>query len=256
MSYLSKIEILLPKTEQTFLEEINEFVNLRRYEKQTLYPSISLKEGSVEVPTVRFSDDSRSLCEIPIENITGVNKQSRYTYSLLSLETVMSRVNTEKILGVDHVGFNLPWFEQGIHPQVRELRNILKDQCLYHTFPSGEPWDFILPGSVEEISGQIAVDYTKVRKPKFEIVSFTNCSKPLVQTELDIDLQYSQIVELFPEGIAIEEARNVWVYLLNPYIVDICLVLNEKTRDDWSDYFQNSRLTFQKNLQHLPQKSV
>ncbi|MBP6993685.1 hypothetical protein KBB12_00395, partial [Candidatus Woesebacteria bacterium] len=123
-----------------------------------------------------------------------------------------------------------------------QLRNRLQDKCLYHTFPSGEPWDFILPGSVEEISGQIAVDYTKVRKPKFEIVSFANCSKPLVQIELEIDLKYSQIVELFPEGICVPEARNVWVYLENPYTIDFCLVLNEKTQEDWSDYFQNSRV--------------
>lgn len=55
-------------------------------------------------------------------------------------------------------------------------------------------------------------------------------------------LDFAQIKYIFPEGIADSELRNVWVYLENPYGIDICLVLGENSAD-WSDPFTGHRLT-------------
>jgi len=49
-------------------------------------------------------------------------------------------------------------------------------------------------------------------------------------------------LQLFPEGIADTALKNVWVYLKNPYGVDICLVIGEHEDGDWSDFFEGHRL--------------
>jgi len=121
------------------------------------------------------------------------------------------------------------------------LRNKLKDKSLYHLFPTGDNWDFVIPGSLEEISGAIPVDYELDRKPKFEIVSFDGCSTPLVQIDIATNLEYEYIKDLFPEGIHLDDIKSVWVYLKSNYSFDVCLVLNEAGRG-WTKFFKDHRL--------------
>jgi hypothetical protein len=113
---------------------------------------------------------------------------------------------------------------------------------LYHRFPSGEPWDFIIPGNRDEIARQEAVDYTMVRRPKFEIVSFEKASTPLLQFDIQMNTSYEILQGLFPEALDDPLIRNLWIYLENPYGLDICLVANEFSEKDWSGYFAGSRI--------------
>jgi hypothetical protein len=89
---------------------------------------------------------------------------------------------------------------------------------LYHEFPTGEPWDFIIPGDTHEIDHHKAVDYTKIRRPKFEVVSFDKASTPLIQFDVGVNLNYETFAPLFPESINDPEFRNIWVYLENPFV--------------------------------------
>ena len=93
-----------------------------------------------------------------------------------------------RIPRLDHVGFNLPWFGRAVHPAIADLRNRLKQVCLYHLFLTGEPWDFIIPGELAKIRKLDAIDYNQIRRPKFEIVSFDRASTPLVQIDLSVPL--------------------------------------------------------------------
>jgi len=113
---------------------------------------------------------------------------------------------------------------------------------LYHRFPTGEPWDFIIPGDKEEIAKGKEIDYNTIRRPKFELVSFGNALTPLLQFDVAVNASYERFAALFPEALNDPEFRNVWLYLENPYPVDVCLVLNEFTARDWSDFFQGCRL--------------
>ena len=61
-----------------------------------------------------------------------------------------------KLIGIDHLGVNLPWFDPGPHPRILRLRETVKAQCLYHRYPTGEPWDFILPGAPEDSLRKVA----------------------------------------------------------------------------------------------------
>jgi hypothetical protein len=179
-----------------------------------------------------------------VENTTAAEKQHPLSPSPVTLEQTVRRLagGGWRITGADHIGFNLPWFEAGIHPRIRTLRERLSAACLYHEYPSGEPWDFILPGDEDEIAGRNAVDYSLVRRPKFELVSFGGCSTPLIQFEVGCDGRYEDTASLFPEALHNPEFRNIWIYLDSPYPADVCLVLNESREGDWSDLFAGHRL--------------
>jgi hypothetical protein len=181
---------------------------------------------------------------VQIENITGQHKQSPHAYRPLSIETVRHRLTIAgiRLVSLDHVGCNLPWFAAGVHPRIGQLRQELAARCLYHRFPTGEPWDFIIPGDKEEIAKSKEIDYNTIRRPKFELVSFDNASMPLLQFDVAVNARYERFATLFPEALNDPEFRNVWLYLENPYPIDVCLVLNEFTARDWSDFFQGCRL--------------
>ena len=201
------------------------------------------RSGQSDIMT-DFTLSDGEINSFKIENTTGISKQSPYSYKHLSVETVNQRlVSSEvRLIGIDHAGFNLPWFSSGLHPCILQLREKLSSRCLYHRFPTGEPWDFIIPGDNDEIANCKAVDYTRVRRPKFELVSFSNASTPLVQFDISVNAGYEQFSQLFPEALNDPKFGNIWVYLESPYEVDVCLVINAFTERDWSDFFKGFRI--------------
>jgi hypothetical protein len=241
---LNAIDIVLPDIDDGFFDQLTGVLSvfgvkvgksLRFNTSNPQYlPVLGLSCGPINTPEVIF-DKKR----VKIKNTTGVEKDNPYSYTPLSLDDVTKRLEDYTLNALDHIGFNLPYFD-GVHPEILELREGLKASCLYHLFPSGEPWDFVIPGTKEEIGG-IAVDYSVVRKPKFEIVSFSNCSKPLIQIDFSVKASYADIVAMFPEGLHDDNLHNVWVYIQNPYDIDICFVVNEPSEGDWSEYFAESR---------------
>lgn len=181
---------------------------------------------------------------VNIENTTGFEKKNPLPYRHLSIGEAARRIAAAgwKIPSTDHLGFNLPWFGPGVHPRILELRKWLAPACLYHHYPSGEPWDFILPGDPEEIAGRRSIDYSATRRPKFELVSFDGASTPLVQIDISADARFEDFTRLFPEALADPAFRNIWIYLENPYSIDVCLVINENYKGDWCGMFQGCRI--------------
>lgn len=210
------------------------------------YPRVALDLWSERpAPQVDFVLSDGETWTVTIENTTGLHKDNPYPYRHVSLGQVRERLAAAhaEIVGLDHAGFNLPWFAAGVHPRLAALREQLAPVSLYHGFPSGEPWDFILPATPAEIGRQVAVDYAAIRRPKFELVSFENASTPLVQLDVGVALPYEQTRALFPEALDDPALRNMWVYLESPYAIDVCLVLNEWTGEsDWCDYFARTRM--------------
>jgi hypothetical protein len=194
-------------------------------------------------PTADF-DSSGGSISVQIENITGAQKRNPLPYRPLAIDEVSRRFTAAawKTAGCDHIGFNLPWFGPGIHPRILELRGKLAGACLYHRYPSGEPWDFILPGDPDEISGRKPIDYAKTRRPKFEMVSFDGASTPLIQIDIQVEDRFESFVRQFPEALADAQFRNIWIYLENPFSIDVCLVVNEISPADWSGHFRGCRL--------------
>jgi hypothetical protein len=210
-----------------------------------LFPRLSIDAQSPRsVVHADFLLSSGETETVEVENATGVRKLSPHAYQRVGIDEVARRLAAAGLApaGVDHLGINLPWFEAGAHPRILQLRKNILAACLYHRYPTGEPWDFILPGSPDEIAGRTPVDYNRVRRPKFELVSFEKASTPIVQIDLAVTGRYEDFSGLFPEALADPAFRNIWVYLENPHPIDICLVINEPSEGDWSGFFTGCRL--------------
>ena len=255
MPLLTKVNFTLPDIDDIFTNQFLQYLSPKgelrenslnlRTSDEDFFPKTSFEFKGNEQPYVTFVFDDRNEIKVPISNTTNITKQSPYTYSYLALEDLLTRIKPFSLIGLDHTGFNLPYFE-GIHPQILELREKLKDACLYHTFPKhleDAPWDFIIPGTKEEINRSVSIDYQKTRKPKIEIVSFENSSTPLIQIDIQLQAKYEDLVKVFPEAIHVPEIRNMWIYLKNNFGIDICFVLNEASENDWSYQFKNERLS-------------
>ncbi len=174
-------------------------------------PTVVMNSTSDEAGVlVQFIGDNINE-NIHILNETGKEKTSYEKYKPIDLGDLKKRFqqNSIVITRIDHIGFNLPWFESGLHPRIKELRDKLSSKSLYHTFPSGEPWDFILPGTQEEISGLSPINYEIIRKPKIEIVSFEKCSTPIIQFDVCCSCKMEMIKELFSEGLYDHNLNNI-----------------------------------------------
>jgi hypothetical protein len=207
-------------------------------------PQISMDpEADTPRVAVDFMLNPTEWMSVDMKNITGLERQNPLSYGYMGLDEVQECFgqNGIKITGIDHVGFNLPWFGPGLHPAIIDVRARLNRICLYHSFPSGEPWDFILPGQLSEIRRRKATDYHLVRRPKFEMVSFDKASTPLIQIEAMTNKAFGELRSLFPRGLADEKVHNLWLYIDNPLGIDLCLVLNEPSEADWSELFKGHR---------------
>lgn len=254
--YLERITVTFPDTNTEFTNGLAALIGGLGHDEnrvlrlasssETFYPQLALdfRSGRSDIMT-DFTLSAGEILSVKVENSTSVSKPSPHSYQHLSVATVTQRIATSavRLIGIDHVGFNLPWFSSSdVHPRILQLRNKLSSRCLYHRFPTGEPWDFIIPGDTDEIANRKAVDYTRARWPKFELVSFNKASTPLIQFDVGVDLGYESFSLLFPESLNDPDFKNVWVYLETPYPVDVCLVINEFTASDWSGFFKGCRL--------------
>lgn len=253
--YLEKVTLKFPHFASEFTSRLAALLDLFGYNEnhilrltnsnQQFYPElqVNFQAGCSEVVADFTLSDGKSI-HAKVENSTGLNKQSPHSYQLLSVETVNQRLMTSGIsmVGLDHVGINLPWFASELHPKIIQLREALSARCLYHRFPTGEPWDFIIPGDIDEIGKQKTIDYSIVRRPKLELVSFDKTSTPLVQFDIGVNVGYESFSGSFPESLHDSKLNNTWVYLETPYSVDVCLVMNEFSESDWSEFFSGCRL--------------
>lgn len=254
MKVLEKILYELPQGDAPFKDKFeNFFIKFLEKEKNFLsfkssnsdyLPKVLFTFTDISKPQVKFIFSDATYFTLLIRNITNVDKKSPHEYSSISIDDCMNRIRSMSIKEVDHIGFNLPFFD-GIHPEILQLREEVKNTCLYHTFPkelADEPWDFIIPATREEILRESSINYDQIRRPKTEIVSFSKSSTPLIQFDLQLDTRYIDFKRVFPEGIDVPEINCVWVYIKNEYGIDICFVLNEFQEGDWSHYFKNSRI--------------
>jgi hypothetical protein len=204
---------------------------------------LNFKGDGAETQT-QFNLSDGEMLSVDLVNLTGVDKQHPKSYQFLTIETISYRLKHAgiRLTKIDHVGINLPWFGIGTHPQITGLRESLSSLCMYHRYPSGELWDFILPGDAAEITRQKSIDYGITRRPKFELVSFSIASTPLIQVDVETSGYYDSLNSIFPEALADPKFKNIWLYTENPYAIDVCLVLNEACDHDWSDFFKGYRL--------------
>lgn len=250
MTQLNTITIQLPQRDRTFAAKLMSVLSVfARQENDSLHfavsdksfaPTISLEFASIAAPQAVF-DLGDQAHTVPLANTTGQTRPPKIPFQSITIDDFMDRIKDWQLARLDHVGFNLPWFKEGVHPEILKLREALAPASAYYLFPTGENWDFILPASEEEIaSGKI--DLTKDRHPKFEIVSFDMTSTPLIQIDCAVKRPYEEIKQTFPEGIPEDHLKDTWVAIQNPYGIDIFFVIGELKEKDWSSFFDGHRL--------------
>jgi hypothetical protein len=204
-------------------------------------PRLSVEFVNVKAPAIVFTDSVGNESFVPIRNETNEERESPHSYKQLPFQEVLERIKKLGVVAaIDHLGVNFPWFN-GVSPIVNDLRKKLSPISSYYRFPTGEDWDFILPATQEELNSG-AIDLSVERRPKLELVSFEKSSTPIIQIDCITTIDYEKLADCFPEGIKSEELRNVWVYIKNPFNIDVCLVLNEPRDSDWSGFFEGHRL--------------
>lgn len=178
---------------------------------------------------------------VGITDSTGESKRSPHTYSPIALSDFLSRMDGISLGVMDHIGFDLPWF-QGTRPDiVRPEKNFAPPLCV-SLVADKRGLGFYLTCDKKEICSQSELNYSLVRRPKFEIVSISKVSTPIIQFEFHVHKTFQELTAFFPEAIAVENPGNVWVYIKNSIDVDICFVLNEYRDGDWGGFLKNNRI--------------
>jgi hypothetical protein len=138
MNYLEEIIVGFNKEHLDFSNKFTNLLkNVTEHNENKLFvkssnelflPRLSINNSSSEknvIVTFLFNDASER--KIIVENTTGLERKNSGKYSHIELNDVINRFDNcgLKILKIDHMGFNLPWFDNGIHPEILKLRNIL-----------------------------------------------------------------------------------------------------------------------------------
>lgn len=245
MKILESIKICLPDKDSDFQKNFLGFLkqfgkrrtNSVSFQKsnELYYPRVDLEFGTYQVPAVFF--ESTKKINVELVNKTNQSKKSPYSYSPISLFEFISRSKSLNFEFLDHIGFDIPWFD-GLNPDIKNLRDFLSSQCLYYLYPTGENWDFILPATEEEILTK-NIDYKTTRRSKFEIVSLDYTSSPIIQFDMSVSESFEEIKKVFPEGIPDNFLKNIWIYIENPYGLDICFVVGHRSKTDWYKFLKN-----------------
>jgi hypothetical protein len=254
IAFLESIQVIFPDDREFIGQLFNLLGRLGSYQEDRFefacsspeyFPKLQIKtDRKLLGVRVDFEISDGRVFSEKVVNDTGIEKRSPHSYQPVNIDDVATRLYSAgfPFAALDHLGFNLPWFASPLHPRIANLRATLSPLCLYHHFPTGEAWDFILPGDCDEIRRLKEIDYTLIRKPKFEIVSFEKASTPLVQIDVGVQARYDEFAGLFPEALKDPQFGNIWVYLENRFTIDVCLVINPLSAGDWSHFFKGSRL--------------
>ena len=144
--YLENISIHFPKASRSFISDLSRLLVPFLFKEgdahsaipsfEYIYPKISFDSNSDKgFANVDFVLTTNEIVSVDIRNITGMDRHHPFSYGHIELEDVNSRFvkNGLGIVGIDHIGLNLPWFNRGVHPAIADLRNRLKASCLYHS---------------------------------------------------------------------------------------------------------------------------
>src|SRR5512139_1742679 len=121
--YLERITVTFPDTNTEFTNGLAALIGGLGHDEdrvlrlasssETFYPQLALdfRSGRSDIMT-DFTLSAGEILSVKVENSTSVSKPSPHSYLHLSVATATQRLATSavRLIGIDHVGFNLPWF--------------------------------------------------------------------------------------------------------------------------------------------------
>lgn len=240
---LEKIEYIFQKNSKN-LEFFNLLFNLFKdvnYVTNINNEEIHITTSGLIPETIFKLDNISSNIQLNIGDKKYINLLSRINKDnngLCNIKKLNINDVSNKLFGhikrIDHTGINLPTmlFDEF------EYKNLL-DYFSYngnvYSYPTGEPWSFLLPVTEYEHENEIT-NFKILREPRFELVydKYTNIVG--IQIDIETDLSQSEIENLFPkeQGVYYEGCTFKSIYLDYEENLDIRLDVRYKsTYGNW-----------------------
>lgn len=221
---LKNIEYIFPRNsenEKLFHLFFNLFGNLP-YSKILNENSINIISSNLNPKTVfKLSNDIDNI-QINIENPKYLNLFNRYSkyekkpYGVkrVSLDELLSKLSGH-VTRVDHTGINL-LSSLYTNEEWYDFLNYISSVSNIYSYPTGEPWPFLIPSTFEEQKNEI-MDFTILREPRLELVYDNSSPNPTLHIDIETNLSKQEVENLFPgnKGIYFNTLENIFkaIYL-------------------------------------------
>jgi len=239
---LKKIEYIFP----------NNTLNMQLFDlfstlfKDIPYSTIHTKEisliSSLEPKTVFKIDDNITTLQFNIENskyLDLLNRKGKggetQIVSKLSIQDIKNKLKGH-VKRLDHTGINLP---SSLYSKKdwNDLLKYLSSVSNLYNYPTGEPWPFLLPSTIEENLNEIS-NFTILREPRFEIVYDNYTNVVTIQIDVETDLSKFEVETLFPknQGIYFSSLEDTFKTVYLDYTDSINIRLDIRFQRLHSDF--------------------
>lgn len=240
---LEKIEYILQKNTKN-IEFFNLLINLFKnvkYVTNINNEEIHIITSNLKPETIFKLDNITSNIQLNIGDKKYLNllsRQNKYNKELSDIKKLHINDVSHKLSGhikrIDHTGINLPTilFDE---LEYKNLLDYFSSNGNVYSYPTGEPWPFLLPVTEYEHENEIT-DFKILREPRFEFVYDKYTDIAGIQIDIETDLSKNEIENLFPkdQGVYYKGCTFKAIYLDYGEDLDIRLDVRYKsTYGDW-----------------------
>lgn len=240
---LQKIEYIFQKNSKN-IELFNLLINLFKdvkYVTNINNEEIHIITENLKPETIFRLDDITSNIQLNIGDNKYLNllsRQNKNNKKLCNIKKLDINDVFHKLYGhikrIDHTGINLPTvlFKES---EYKNLLDYFSSNGNMYSYPTGEPWPFLLPVTEYEHQNEIT-NFKILREPRFEFVydKYTNIVG--IQIDIETDLSKNEIESLFPkdQGVYYKGCAFKAIYLDYSEKLDIRLDVRYKSNyGDW-----------------------
>lgn len=239
---LEKVEFIFPKKDEN-IKLFNLIFSLLKDKssvKKNSKEEIFMQSSDLK-PAIIFKLEDVNEIQWNIENQEYLNFLNRKESQIenqceikkLSADTVLAKLSGH-VIRVDHIGINLP---TNLYDK-KEWDNLLKyfsSISNIYSYPTGEPWPFLLPATEKENEMEIT-NFEMIREPRLEFVYDDYTNVVTIHIDIETDLLKSEVEVLFPkdEGIYFNNLEEIYraIYLDYNQYMDIRLDVRYKCIHD------------------------
>ena len=240
---LEKIEYILQKNTKN-IEFFNLLINLFKnvkYVTNINNEEIHIITSDLKPETIFRLDDINSNIQLNIGDKKYLNilsRQNKNNKELCNIKRLNINDVSNKLSGhikrIDHTGINLPTvlFDE---LEYQNLLDYFSSNGNMYSYPTGEPWPFLLPVTEYEHENEIT-NFKILREPRFEFVYDKYTNTVGIQIDIETDLSKNEIEDLFPkdQGVYYKGCTFKAIYLDYSENLDIRLDVRYKsTYGDW-----------------------
>lgn len=238
---LEKVEYLIPKDSKgkSLFNLIKKICSNIETEKIIKENEIVLGNDELNPKTVfRISNEVQNI-SLNINSDKYLNflnrKVEKSTYNVKRINTKeVTNLLSRHVIRIDHTGINLPTTLYS-HKEWDNLLNYLSKCSNLYSYPTGDPWPFLLPATEEENKSEIS-NFSIIREPRLELVLDDYTDKIAIQIDIETDMTKNEVEELFPgdNGVYFDKLENVFksVYVDYDEMFDIRIDIRFKAEHD------------------------